>query len=155
MFFPMTPEVAKKLVELQRKHINTPITFEEYYNKRFLEECKYFVENPKFSFKYMMVMSHLQKTIREKCLKEYNKKYPGAIELQKKNDNANTNASQDNVKTNSSSATYATDTATATDAIESESINSDYDICDEITESTDSTVRRSKRLINKNQQDLK
>lgn len=148
MFFPMTPEVAKKLVELQRKHIKPPITFEEYYNKRFLEECKYFVENPKFSFKYMMVMSHLQKTIREKCLKEYNKKYPGAIELQKKNDNANTNASQDNVKTNNAD-------ATATDSVESESINSDYDICDEITDSIDSTVRRSKRLINKNQQDLK
>ena len=143
MFFPMTPEVAKKLVELQRKHIKPPISFEEYYNKRFLEECKYFVENPKFSFKYMMVMSHLQKTIREKCLKEYNKKYPGAIEEQQKKANPN-------VKTNNADAT-----ATATDAIESESINSDYDICDEITDSIDSTVRRSKRLINKNHQDLK
>ena len=82
-------------------------------------------------------MSHLQKTIREKCLKEYNKKYPAAIEEQQKKANPN-------VKTNS-----------ATDATESESINSDYDICDEITDSIDSTVRRSKRLINKNQQDLK
>lgn len=134
----MNAEMAKKFVELQKKNNKTKVpTYQEYYNKRFLEECKYFVENPKFSFKYMMVMSHLQKTIREKCLKEYNKKYPGAIEEQQKK-------AKPNVKTNS-----------ATNAIESESINSDYDICDEITESTDSNVRRSKRLINKNQQDLK
>ena len=155
MFFPMTPEVAKKLVELQRKHIKPPISFEEYYNKRFLEECKYFVENPKFSFKYMMVMSHLQKTIREKCLKEYNKKYPGAIESQQKNDNTNA-YQEETTKSHANTNEYqvqvkATKATNVTEVVESESINSDYDICDEITDSTDSTVRRSKRLINKNQ----
>ena len=84
-------------------------------------------------------MSHLQKTIREKCLKEYNKKYPGAIEVQQKN--ANPNSSQDQVK--------ATKATNVTKVVESESINSDYDICDDITDSTYSTVRRSKRLINR------
>ena len=43
-----------------------------------MEECKYFVENPKFSMKYAMIMSYLQKDIREKALKEYKEKWPGS-----------------------------------------------------------------------------
>jgi len=81
MFFTMTPEMAKKFAELRKKKNNLPekptMTFTQYYNKRFLEEAKFFIENPKFSMKYMMVMAHLQKTIKEKCIKEYKEKYPG------------------------------------------------------------------------------
>jgi hypothetical protein len=76
----MTPEMITKFNEIRRK--NKPKesipTYKEYYNKRFLEECKYFIENPKFSMKYMMIMAHLQKNIKEKTLKEYKEKYPGA-----------------------------------------------------------------------------
>jgi len=76
----MTPEMLTKFNELRQK--NKPKesipTYKEYYNKRFLEECKYFIENPKFSMKYMMIMAHLQKNIKEKTLKEYKEKYPGA-----------------------------------------------------------------------------
>ena len=81
MFFTMTPEMAKKFAELRKKKNNLPekptMTFTQYYNKRFLEEAKFFIENPKFSMKYMMVMAHLQKTIKEKSIKEYKEKYPG------------------------------------------------------------------------------
>jgi len=75
MFFAMTPDMIKHLNDLKKK---APMTFEAYYNKRFMEECKYFVENPKFSIKYAMVMSYLQKDIREKSLKEYKEKWPGS-----------------------------------------------------------------------------
>jgi len=76
----MTPEMITKLNEIRKKKKPTELipTYKEYYNKRFLEECKYFIENPKFSMKYMMVMAHLQKNIKEKTLKEYKEKYPGA-----------------------------------------------------------------------------
>ena len=81
MFFTMTPEMVKKFSELQKKKNKLPekptMTYKQYYNKRFLEEAKYFVENPKISMKYMMVMTYLQKTIKEKTLKEYKEKYPG------------------------------------------------------------------------------
>ena len=81
MFFTMTPEMAKKFAEIQKKKQQLPekptMTFKQYYNKRFLEEAKFFIENPKFSMKYMMMMAHLQKTIKEKALKEYKEKYPG------------------------------------------------------------------------------
>ena len=77
----MTPEMVKNFSELQKKKKQLPkkptITYKQYYNKRFLEEAKYFVENPKISMKYMMVMTYLQKTIKEKTLKEYKEKYPG------------------------------------------------------------------------------
>tara|TARA_B110001469_G_C9639467_1_gene321325 strand:+ start:758 stop:1237 length:480 start_codon:yes stop_codon:yes gene_type:complete len=83
----MTPEMLSKFNQLRKKStfppsIDTvskpPLTYKEYYNKRFLEECKYFIENPKFSMKYMMVMSHLQQNMKTKTLKEYKEKYPGA-----------------------------------------------------------------------------
>ena len=79
MFFQMTPEMLTKFNEVRKKNKQTESipTYKEYYNKRFLEECKYFIENPKFSMKYMMVMGHLQKNIKEKSLKEYKEKYPG------------------------------------------------------------------------------
>ena len=64
----------------EKKYTN----FEEYYNKRYLEECKVFLEKPKFSMKYMMIMSHLREVVRNQCLKEYKQKYPWAsIENQK------------------------------------------------------------------------
>ena len=75
MFFAMTPDMIKHLNDLKKK---APMSFEAYYNKRFMEECKYFVENPKFSIKYAMVMSYLRKDIREKARKEYKEKWPGS-----------------------------------------------------------------------------
>ena len=81
MFFTMTPEMAKKFAEIQKKKQQLPekptMTFKQYYNKMFLEEAKFFIENPKFSMKYMMMIAHLQKTIKEKAMKEYQEKYPG------------------------------------------------------------------------------
>jgi len=124
----MTPEMIKKLNELKMKNTpKPPLTYKEYYNKRFLEECKYFIENPKFSIKYMMVMSHLQKNIRTKTLKEYKAKYPGApIDEEKPSINIEPVGGDDN-----------------------ESVISDYDIVDNI-DSLDNVkpLRRSQRIKN-------
>ena len=126
MFFPMTPEMINHLNDLKNK---APMTFEAYYNKRFMEECKYFVENPKFSMKYAMIMSYLQKDIKEKALIEYNEKWPGSLV-------SHSRQSVETIKDN-------------------ESVISDYDIIDENTINEDDVVseekplRRSKRLQTK------
>ena len=70
MFFAgIPPETLKKITEL-RKQQNKP-TFETYYHKRLMDEYGDYIKNPRFSFKHMMVMSHLYKTMREKAQKEY------------------------------------------------------------------------------------
>jgi len=116
MFFTMNAEMAKKFVELQKQKNQVKVpTYQEYYNKRFLEECKFFVENPKFSMKYMMMMSYLQQTIKEKTIKEYKEKYPGhpmdtnIYKIAGAN-NANNDANDDN---------------------DNESVISDYDVIDD------------------------
>jgi len=118
MFFTMTPEMAKKFADLQKKNKKLPekptMTFKQYYNKRFLEEAKFFIENPKFSMKYMMVMAHLQKTIKEKALKEYQEKYPGYP--------ADENEIFSNIEKPSNDKSSQTNT---------ESVMSDYDIIDD------------------------
>ena len=70
----MTPEMINNIIELNKKR--APLSFEEYYNKRLVEECKYFLENPKFSVKYFIVWAILRKNIRDMALKEYNRKWP-------------------------------------------------------------------------------
>jgi hypothetical protein len=89
MFFPMTPEMINNIIELNKKR--APLSFEEYYNKRLVEECKYFLENPKFSVKYFIVWAILRKNIRDMALKEYKKKWPLApiIKINNELDSAN------------------------------------------------------------------
>jgi len=145
----MTPEMAKKFAEIQKKKQQLPekptMIFKQYYNKRFLEEAKFFVENPKFSMKYMMVMAHLQKTIKEKSIKEYQEKYPGYP--------------IDELETiNEVESTTNDDKCTQTDT---ESVMSDYDIIDDTNLDTNNssasataveekrTLRRSRRLQTK------
>ena len=70
----MTPEMINNIIELNKK--KAPLSFEEYYNKRLVEECKYFLENPKFSVKYFIVWAILRKNIRDMALKEYKQKWP-------------------------------------------------------------------------------
>ena len=65
MFPYLTPEVMNLINEQRKKNIPT---FEEYYNKRYLEECKVFLEKPKFSMKYIMIhiiMSMIAKLSKE------------------------------------------------------------------------------------------
>jgi hypothetical protein len=79
MFFPpMNKEMQQHIINLNKKNITKPsLTYKEYYTKRFAEECKDLIANPKFSMKYMMIMTYMQKNIKEKTLKEYKEKYPG------------------------------------------------------------------------------
>ena len=146
MFFPMTPEMIQNLNELKKKseNVKAPMSFEAYYNKRFMEECKYFVENPKFSIKYAMVMSYLQKDIREKALKEYKQKWPNSPIEQLNNKFPYIHNIKQKKKEN-----------------DTESVSSDYDIIDEddtqsvhsefeeLNNDTKPNIRRSKRLQNK------
>ena len=140
----MTPDMAKKFAEIQKKKqlpLKPPMTFKEYYNKMFLEEAKYFIENPKFSIKYAMVMAHLQKTIREKALKEYKEKYPGAPI-----DEPDQIVEQFEELVNDEVAEVL-----SVDCDETESVMSEYDIVDDPTiyNEEKTSVRRSKRLQNK------
>ena len=141
----MTPEMAAQFAELRKRQKleqmekrQPTISFNQYYNRRFLEEAKFFVENPKFSIKYMMVMTHLKQSIKEMCIKEYKQKYPGypinenEIEIE----NEIENQGSDN---------------------NPESIVNGYDIIDDVVTFDDSVqniekpqLRRSKRLQNKN-----
>ena len=74
MFFSaIPPETLKKIAEL-RKKINKP-SFEDYYRKRMMEEYGDYKKNPRVSFKHMMVLSHLYKTMRIKAQKEYDTMY--------------------------------------------------------------------------------
>lgn len=82
MFSYLTPEMINLINENRNKNIPT---FDEYFNKKYLEECKVFFENPRISIKTMMYMSYLRETVKNRCLKEYKQKYPWiSIENQKK-----------------------------------------------------------------------
>ena len=70
----MTPEMINNIIELNKK--KSPMTFEAYYNKRFMEECKYVSETPTFRMNYIQVTTHLQQAIREIALKEYKEQWP-------------------------------------------------------------------------------
>jgi hypothetical protein len=162
MFFAMTPDMIKHLNDLKKKapnvkapnvkapnvkapnvkapnvkapNVKAPMSFEAYYNKRFMEECKYFVENPKFSIKYAMVMSYLQKDIREKALKEYKEKWPYGM-----------------------SGHYSYISKPLEQSHDNESVISEYDIIDDaqsvqsinsedLEPEPQSNLRRSKRLL--------
>ena len=124
MFFNLHPDAIKLINEQRKKNIPT---FEDYFNKRYLEECKYFVENPKFSFKYMLFVSHLKENVKKMALKEYNKKYPGVL-TETNNSMKTNNLTHPNITMNIKSA--------------KNKIEDEYDIIEP-------TVRRSKRLQNK------
>ena len=73
MFFAgIPPETLKKITELRKQQQKKPKpTFEEYYHTRMMEEYGDYIKNPRFSFKHMMIMSQLYKTMRVKAQKEY------------------------------------------------------------------------------------
>jgi hypothetical protein len=70
----MTPEMINNIIESNKK--KSPMTFEAYYNKRFMEECKYVSETPTFRMNYIDATTQLQQAIREMALKEYKEKWP-------------------------------------------------------------------------------
>ena len=72
MFFAgIPPDALKKIIELRKQQKKPKPTFEEYYRKRMMEEYGDYIKNPRVSFKHMMVMSQLYKTMRVKAQKEY------------------------------------------------------------------------------------
>ena len=73
MFFPMTKET---LTLINNSRLESMPTFEEYFEKRYLEECKYVSENPRFSISNMIFVSRLRENVRRIALDEYKKKYP-------------------------------------------------------------------------------
>ena len=79
MFPPVSPEMIKFINQNKTKassQSSSIPTFDEYYEKRYLEECKYFVENPSFSISNMIFVSKLRENVRRMALDEYKKKYP-------------------------------------------------------------------------------
>ena len=73
MFLPMTQETLNLI---NNNRLESMPTFEEYFEKRYLEECKYVVENPRFSISNMIFVSRLRENVRRIALDEYKKKYP-------------------------------------------------------------------------------
>ena len=73
MFFAgIPPETLKKITELRKQQQKKPKpTFEEYYHKRMMEEYGDYIKHLRFSFKHMMIMSQLYKTMRVKAQNEY------------------------------------------------------------------------------------
>ena len=64
------------LTLINNSRLESMPTFEEYFEKRYLEECKYLVENPRFSISNMIFVSRLRENVRRMALDEYKKKYP-------------------------------------------------------------------------------
>ena len=73
MFPCMTPEMLKLI---NNSRVESMPTFEEYFEKRYLEECKFLAENPRFSITNMIFASKLRENVRRMALDEYKKKYP-------------------------------------------------------------------------------
>ena len=69
----MTPEMLKFI---NNSRLESMPTFEEYFEKRYLEECKYLAENPRFSITNMIFASKLRENVRRMAMSEYKKKYP-------------------------------------------------------------------------------
>jgi hypothetical protein len=97
-----------------------------------------------------MVMTHLQKTIKERSLKEYKEKYPGyPIDEPKQISTHDDNVNEDKVDN------VNEDKVDNVNEDETESVMSEYDIIDENTISNelnfveDKPLRRSKRLQTK------
>ena len=64
------------LTLINNSRLESMPTFEEYFEKRYLEECKYVSENPRFSISNMIFVSRLRENVRRIALDEYKKKYP-------------------------------------------------------------------------------
>ena len=73
MFPCMTPEMLKLI---NNSRLESVPTFEEYFEKRYLEECKFLAEHPRFSITNMIFASKLRENVRRMALDEYKKKYP-------------------------------------------------------------------------------
>ena len=73
--------------------------FYTFFNKNYMKEIKDFLENPKFSMKYFMVMAQIRQNVFEKSKIEYIEKYKlpkdyfthNKVDLYKTNTNQNKN----------------------------------------------------------------
>ncbi len=66
------------MTQIMKQQNDSKFDKKEFYadiNKRYLESIKDFLENPKFSMKYFMVMANIRNCIFEKCKEEYTEKY--------------------------------------------------------------------------------
>ena len=75
MFGYMNPEVMMDIIKKRNDSKFNKDEFYSYFNKKYLESIKDFLDNPKFSMKYFMVMANIRETIFEKCKNEYIEKY--------------------------------------------------------------------------------
>ena len=75
MFGYMNPEVMMDILKKRNDSKFNKDEFYSYFNKKYLESIKDFLDNPKFSMKYFMVMANIRESIFEKCKNEYIEKY--------------------------------------------------------------------------------
>ena len=71
MFPYMNIEVMNQLMKKQNDNKFNREEFFNDVNKRYLESIKDFLDKPKFSMKYFMVMANIRNNIFEKCKEEY------------------------------------------------------------------------------------
>ena len=62
-------------IKTLQKSLQPKESFDDYFNKRYFEEIKDFIKQPKISMKHFMIMGYIRESIREKSKKEYIKKY--------------------------------------------------------------------------------
>ena len=72
MFCHFNPEVLANSIKKYQQNIEP---FEIYFNRRFLEEHKTFINNIKISYKYLLAYTYLRENMRPKIEKEYKDKY--------------------------------------------------------------------------------
>ena len=76
MFSYFDPKIVEFSMKNNLKKTRKPSEdFDTYFNKKYLEEAKVYLENPKFSYKYFLFLSHIRQNILEKSKKEYIEKY--------------------------------------------------------------------------------
>ena len=75
MFTHMNVHRIQDIVRQQNDNKFNENEFYKDINKRYLESIKDFLDNPKFSMKYFMVMANIRNNIFEKCKNEYTEKY--------------------------------------------------------------------------------
>ena len=107
--------------------------FNSFFNTKYHEAIKSFIDNPKFSMKYFLVMANIRQVVFEQSKKDYISKY---------------NLSSDYFEKNKVDLYKMTTPKVNSNKIETAIVNE----IKEIKENTDETpsVRRSSRLKNKN-----
>ena len=131
-FFDAT--VIEQMMKNNRTHTSVPkvpdVDFNTYFNRRYLEEIKPFTDSPSFSMKYFMAMNYVRQNVLETCKKEYITKYnlnPNYFDNHKININ-NYDEIKDNTKLN----------------------ETNFDTVNDDDTNTNTGLRRSQRLKNKN-----